>query len=82
MSKTEEVLPFIILAAVAGFAASRFLYPTVAPAKQTAKMKAEMQDLHQIRKIKQEYLDAQETQAKEEDDEAPDGPRLSVGLDT
>jgi len=66
MTQTEEaVVPLIILAAVAGFVASKFLSATVAPEKRTVEMRAQMQNVQELRKVKQEYLDVQEAQQDE-----------------
>jgi len=72
MPRTEDVLPFIIVAAVAGFAASRFLYAsTVTPGTRTPANREEMRKRKELRKVKEEFLKAQDTEIIDENEETP-----------
>jgi len=68
-SEMEELLPVIVLAAAATFAAStimKFLHDSpAAPEKRTAEMREQMQDVRELRRIKEEYLKAQDTELEE-----------------
>jgi hypothetical protein len=64
MTKTEDVLPLLVFAAVAGFAASTFLHAPATPQKQKPRNKrAKIKDLQELRKLKEDFIKAEQDEA-------------------